>query len=259
MLRQPIPLTPPEARVLAYCSLHYYFLQQSPRPLDAAQAALDDAVREAIQELHAGGGPARLSLEQCLAQVADQPLARPIIERYYRRLTQDWRLILAGNETLELKISIGGVPVLLRGIVDRLDKTSDGGILAILFRTEAGPLPTADDLRQDHAMTMVHALVAANYPHKRPVRLQEFWLQLDQSVTIELSEEEYRQNLIQLREPVQALARGQVRARPGLHCEVCPFKYRGCPVYSHEQNEADNLASAPSEGKINPRQWDFKI
>ncbi|MBI1877835.1 MAG: PD-(D/E)XK nuclease family protein, partial [Chloroflexi bacterium] len=140
-----------------------------------------------------------------------------------------------------------------------LDQTSDGGILAILFRTEAGPLPAAADLREDHAMTIYHALVAANYPNKRPVRLQEFWLQLDQSVTIELSEDEYRYNLSQLREPIQALARGQVRARPGLHCEVCPFKHRGCPVYAHEQNEADDLSASPPAGKISPRQWIFTI
>jgi RecB family exonuclease len=230
--------------VLAQCSLHYYFLQQTTRPADPAQAALDEAVREAIQALHAAGGPARLSLEQCLAQVAHHPAAQPIIERYYRRLGQDWRQMIAGNETLELKISIGGVPVVLHGTVDRLDKTSDGGVLAILF---------------DQTMTMFHALVAANYSHKRPVRLQELWLQLDQSVTIELSEEEYRQNLAHLREPIQALARGQVRARPGLYCELCPFKQRGCPVYAHEQNDSQDLASTPPEGKITPRQWIFKI
>lgn len=259
MLRQPIPLTPIEARVLAHCSLHYYFLQQTTRPADPAQVALDEAIREAIQALHAGGGPARIPLEQCLAEVAHQPAAQPIIERYYRHLSQEWRQMIAGNETLELKISIGGMPVMLHGTVDRLDKTSDGGILAILFRTEAGPLPDADALRQDHGMTMVHALVAANYPTKRPVRLQELWLQADQSVTIELSEDEYRQNLAHLREPIQALAHGQVRARPGLHCDLCPFKLRGCPVYAHDQNEADDLAATPPASKINPRQWIFKI
>jgi RecB family exonuclease len=259
MLRQPIPLTPIEARVLARCSLHYYFLQQTPRPMDSAQAALDEAVREAIQELHAAGGPARLPLEQYLARVADHPPIRPIVERYYHRLGQDWRQMIAGNEPLELKISIGGVPVVFRGTLDRLDKTSDGGILAILFRTEPGPLPADADLRQDHAMTIYHALVAANYPHKRPVRLQEFWLQLDQSVTIELSEDEYRHNLSQLREPIQALARGRVMARPGLHCEICPFKQRGCPVYAHEQNETGDLSASPPAGKISPRQWIFKI
>ncbi|MBE7553306.1 MAG: PD-(D/E)XK nuclease family protein [Anaerolineales bacterium] len=253
-------LTPAEARILANCSLHYYFDQQTGvSSLDAAHVALDEAIREAVQALHAAGGPARLSLEQYLAGQADQLLLRPILERYYQRLAQDWRQMIAGNETLELKITIGGIPVLLRGIVDRLDKTSDGGILAVLFRTEPGPLPDAAELRQDQAMTMFHALVAANYPHKRPVRLQEAWLQLDQSVTIELSEEEYRQNLVQLREPIQALARGQVRARPGLHCELCPFKHRGCPVYAHEQNDEVDLASTPLEGKIPRRQWTFKI
>lgn len=259
MLREPLLLTPVEARILAQCSLHYYFMQQTPQSEDPAQSALDEAVRDAIQALHAAGGPARISLEQCLALVSQQPQAHPLIERYYYRLVRDWRLILAGNETLELKITIGGVPVLLRGTIDRLDKTSDGGILAILFRTEPGPLPSSDDLRQDQAMTMVHALVAANYAHKRPVRLQESWLQLDQSVTIELSEDEYRQQLVQLREPIQALVRGQVRARPGLHCDSCPFKHRGCPVYAHEQNDSSDLASAPPEGKIPSRQWTFKI
>jgi hypothetical protein len=259
MLRQPLSLTPTEAQILARCSLHYYFAQQTGQAVEPAQAALAEAVREAIQELYAGGGPARLPLQQYLARVAPRPPLRPILERYYHRLAQEWPQIIAGNETLELKLSIGGVPVRLSGALDRLDRTSDGGILAILFRVEPGPLPAPADLRQDQAMTMYHALVAANYPHKRPVRLQEYWLQLDQSVTIELSEAEYRHNLAQLREPLQALARGQVRARPGLHCDMCPFKHRGCPVYAHEQNEADDLSASPPEGKINPRQWIFRI
>jgi len=113
---------------------------------------------------------------------------------------------MAGNETIELKISLGGVSLLLEGTVDRLDKTSDGGILAMFFRTDDGPLPDAARLRRDHALTIYHLLTAATYPLKRPVRLQEWWLALDQGVTVELSEEEYRRNLSDLREPVQALA-----------------------------------------------------
>ena len=111
-------------------------------------------------------------------------------------------------------------------------------------------------------MTIYHSLVAATYPLKRPVRLQELWLRENKNVTIELSEDEYRRNLSELREPVQALARGEVMARPGLHCDVCPFKHRGCPVYAHEvtdQDEVDDLASPPPGGKIPPRKWIFKI
>jgi hypothetical protein len=258
MLRHPIDLTPIEARILARCSLHYHFARQTTAGTDSEQAALDRVVRETIQQLHAAGGPARLPLERCLEKVAE-PAAHRMIEHYYHHLAHDWRRLIAGNEPLELRISLAGIPIILTGTVDRLDRTSDGGILAILFRTENGPLPSAEELREDYAMTIYHALVAANYPHKRPVRLQELWLQLDQSVTIELSEEEYRANLSQLREPIQDLARSQVRARPGLHCDVCPFKHRGCPVYANEQNQEDNFASSPPAGKILPRKWTFKI
>lgn len=251
--------TPTEASILARCSLHYYFEQQSPSSPDSAQETLDRQVREVIQELHAAGGPARLSLERCLAGLPEQSTAKTMIERYYRRLEQDWRRLIAGNEELELSISLGGVAVTLLGTLDRLDKTSDGGILASLFRTEAGPPPNPAELRQDDALTIYHALIAANYPGKRPIRLQEWWLQLDQRVTIELSEEEYRANLGRLREPIRALTRGQVRAQPGLHCESCPFKLRGCPVYSHPQNPSEDLAATPPAGKISPRTWIFKI
>ena len=66
----------------------------------------------------------------------------------------------------------------------------------------------------------------------------------------------------QLREPVQSLARGEVMARPGLHCDVCPFKYQGCPVYAQEddvETEPDDFVPPTSDGKIPPRKWIFKI
>ncbi|MEW5956453.1 MAG: PD-(D/E)XK nuclease family protein [Chloroflexota bacterium] len=259
MVKQPIPLTPTEVRVLARCPLHYHFQRQSPAPV---QTPLDRQVRETIQALHAAGGPARLALADCLRQVGDSPEARSIIERYYRRLERDWPNLIAGNEAMQLKIFIAGVPLLLQATIDRLDKTSDGGILAILFRTAAGPVPSPADLRLDHGMTIYHALVASTYPLKRPVRLQEWWLASDQAVTIELSEDEYRRHLTDLREPVLALTRGEVMARPGLHCDICPFKHHGCPVYAHEtdeQNGEDNFVPPAPRGKIHPRQWIFKI
>ena len=259
MMKQPIPLTPAKVRVLVRCPLHYHFLQQSPTN---GPDPVDRAAREAIRQLHAAGGPARLSLADCLKQLPDQPAARSMVERYYHHLEQDWSGMIAGNETMQLRISIGRVSLALQATVDRLDKTSDGGILAILFRTEDGPLPAAADLKKDHAITIYHALVAATYPLKRPVRIQEWWLRPDQRITIELSEEAYRRNLSDLREPVKALARSEVMARPGLHCETCTFKYRGCPVYAHEeasQDSGDDLVPSPQRGKISARKWVFKI
>jgi hypothetical protein len=259
MIKQPIPFTPAQVRVLAQCPLHFHFLQQSPPP---QPNALDTTVYEAIQRLHAAGGPARLSLDAWLETTAGWPQAQAILAPYYRRLAQDWPRMIAGHESMTLKISLGGVALLMEAVIDRLDKTSDGGILAILFHMESGPLPEPTDLRQNHAITIYHALAAAAYPLKRPVRIQEWWLSADDTVTVELSEDEYRHNLSQLRAPLQALARGEVMARPGLHCDTCPFKHRGCPVYSHEpapQDTPNDFVPKPPRGKIHPREWIFKI
>ncbi|MEM7348146.1 MAG: PD-(D/E)XK nuclease family protein [Chloroflexota bacterium] len=275
-MKQPIPLTPTEVRVLARCPLHYHFLRQQTLTKDPTTIALQKEspqlnlykrVRKAIQKLHSAGGPARLSLAACLNEVGNYRIAQKIVQNYYERLEQDWPQMIAANEAMQLNISIAGVSLQLRGTLDRLDKTSDGGILAILFRTENGPTPSAADLRRDHAMTIYHALVAAGYPLKRPVRIQELWLQLDEAITIELSEDEYRRNLSDLREPVQALARNEVMARPGLHCDSCPFKYRGCPVYSQDSDSNDppeveandDFESPPPDGRISSRKWVFKI
>lgn len=253
-MKQPIRLTPTEARILARCSLHYHFRQQSgPPPANP----LAEAVREAIQQLHAAGGPARLSLPDCLRRV-DQVAARPLVERYYHRLAQDWPRMMASNESLELKIAIGGVSVILHGTIDRLDQTGDGGLLAILFHSEDGPPPTETELREDPASVVYHALAAAAYPDRRPVRIQELWLEPNETITIELSEEEYRRSLADLRQPVRSLARDEVMARPGWHCDSCPFQYRGCPVYSRQPGP-DDFSSPPTHGKIPRRKWIFKI
>ena len=264
MVRQPISLTPEDVSVLINCSLHYHFLQQKlALPADlTSQTIMDERVRKVIHRLHAAGGPARISLDECLKGVRRNPAIQKMITHYYQRLEQDWPRVIAGNETMTLRISIAGVSLILRATVDRLDRTRDGGILAILFRAQQTPPSTADELRHDPAMTIYHALVASTYPLKRPVRIQELWLYHNEEVTIELSEDEYRHNLGRLREPVQGLARSEVMARPGLYCDVCPFKHAGCPVYApsgDEETEPDDLVSSYPDGKMSPRRWIFKI
>ena len=105
MVKQPIPLTPTEVRVLARCPLHYHFRQQSVR---LESNLVETLVRETIQQLHAAGGPARISLAECLRQVEHQPTARLMVEKYYARLTRDWSNTIAVNETMALRISIDG-------------------------------------------------------------------------------------------------------------------------------------------------------
>jgi len=249
MVYQPIPLSPAEIRALITCPLHYHFLQQPP----AETASIEAEITAAIHALHAAGGPARVSIRKLLAPLADYPAAQVMVEHYYLQLRQDWPRMLSSNETIQLPISVGGVRLTLHATLDRVDKTGDGGVLAILLRTERQSPPGPEQLRLDPAMTIYHAVVASAYPQRRPVRLQEWWLYHRQPVTVELSEAEFRENLRRLREPVQALARGEVRARPGHHCEECPFKQHGCPVYAHEDTDDDPPVETPG------REWVYKI
>ncbi len=255
---QAIRLTPEEVEILIQCPLHYHFRRQDIEPPNPAAAELERLVRDSVHFLHAQGGPGRVSLRRCLAPIQHHRAAQKLVERYYLRLRQDWASTIASNESLALKISIGGVPVKLAATVDRLNTTGDGGVVAVLIRTGDDAPP--GDSRPDASakFTIYHALVASGYPLKRPVRIQELWLAADRDITIELSETEYRDNLARLREPVQGLSRGQVRARPGLHCDSCLYKPAGCPVYAHH-NPPDDFDSPPPDGKIHPRQWLFEI
>lgn len=258
MTQQPITLSPNDVTALLACSLQFHFSQQNIGLPESDHAELDRRLRRVLNKLHAAGGPARLPLDKYLAPVEHYPLAHQMAETYYHRLRRDWRQVIAINEELSLKISLAGVPLVLRGTVDRLDQTRDGGILAILFCTQTGPLPDPDQFRRSPDSTIFHALVAAAYPLKRPVRLQQLWLYHNQDITIELSEDEYRANLGRLRSPVQALVRGEVNARPGHHCESCPYKFNGCPVYSQpEETNPEDFAAFPSDGKIQSRRWIF--
>jgi hypothetical protein len=252
MVDQPIPLSPEEIRVLITCPLHYHFLQQKTAVPTAETVSIDARITGAIHQLHAAGGPARLSIRKLMAPLAEYPAAQLMVEHYYLHLRQEWPRMLSSNETMQLQISVGGVILALHATLDRVDKTGDGGVLAILLRTASQTPPTPNQLRRDPALTIYHAVVASAYPQKRPVRLQELWLYHNQAVTVELSEAEFRDNLRRLREPVQALARSEVRARPGHHCEACPFKQHGCPVYAHD--DGDGPPIEPTQ-----RQWIYKI
>jgi RecB family exonuclease len=254
MVSQPITLLPEDVAILVECPLHYHFQRQQTNPTPGDD--LEPVVRQIIHQLHAAGGPYRVSLRRCLAPLQHQPVAQRLVERYYTRLRQEWTGVIASNETLELKITIAGVGLRLEATPDRLSQADDGGISVVLIHTGSSPLPPATELRRNPANTIYHALVATAYPLKRPVRIQELWLQHDQAVTIELTEEEYRHNLSRLREPVRDLARGQVQARPGHHCDRCPFKSQGCPVYAHDESDFETHRS---DGTITNREWVYNI
>ena len=95
MLTQPIQLTPNDVAVLVSCPLHYYFRRQQTGPTPGAD--LDQLVRQAIYDLHAAGGPGRVSLRRCFSTLQHQPAAQRLFEPYYERLRRE---LMQTNEFL---------------------------------------------------------------------------------------------------------------------------------------------------------------
>ena len=220
------------------CTLQQHFWQQAP-PQETAMP--QEAILETIQRLHARGGPQRMNLPATLryvegllatAAVSRRQLntARQVVAAYHRRLRKEWAQVIASNELLTLNIRLRQSWIQIEAVVDRLDKGADDEINAIIFIASAGPVSNLAQSKNIEA-TMLHALTAAAYPHKRPVRVSYRWLYHNQEQTLQLTERQYRENLAQMKERVEAWLGGEIMARPGLHCEECPFKHQGCPIY----------------------------
>ncbi len=203
---------------------------------------LAKAVLKTIQQLHATGGPYRLNLPKTLRSldphvppdlqqdVAFVTTARQMLANYHRRLRDEWSKVIASNETLGLTIRLGRQTIRCEAMIDRVDQEVDGGVTAVEFIMTTEALP--DDLSLDDVETTLrHALVAAAYPNKRPVRIKQLWLYHNRDLSLELTEKHYRQNLSQIKERMQTWLEGEVLARPGLHCDFCPFQDYGCPIY----------------------------
>jgi hypothetical protein len=266
--QQPI-FTPFELEAVTNCTLQYHFLQQLPSASKAAEnevPSIEVIVRDTIQHLHASGGPFRLNLPTILRyaesaipeafqnHVPFTAAVRQMVANYHRRLKDEWPQVIASNEYVTLPIRLRGAVVQVEAVIDRLDKERDGGITAV--NLIASP-QAAPNVGSDHPieLTMIHALAAAAYPQKRPVRIRNLWLYRDKTETIELTETQYRQNLEKMRARLQVWLGGEVLARPGLYCDDCPFQYRGCPIYPDETPEkpTDDLSDPSLPATLSPR------
>ncbi len=231
--------SPSQIQRITDCSLLQHFWAQSPPPTNET----GNAVLETIRQLHASGGPHRVNLPATL-RILEQQLpsgipaaaitaARNAVAHYHRRLRSEWVQIIASNEPLALNIPLSHGIIRSETVIHRLDKNDDGGITAIkLIPTGKPGAPIETDSIE---ATVLHALTAAAYPHRRPVRVAFRWLECDRTDTLELSETAYRHNLQRLKTRMQAWLDGEILARPGLHCKTCPFKGSGCPLYPAEE------------------------
>ena len=275
MAQGPI-FSPVELGMITDCTLQYHFWRQTPAEPEAV--ALAEVVGETIAYLHAAGGPQRLNLPATLRDmtrfipaiyqdnVPFQTAARQMTANYHRRLKTEWARVIASNEAVALNIRLGRGLLQVEGVVERVDKEEEGGITAVQFKPSPRPIPTRN-LETDIETTLWHALAAAAYPDKRPVRVKYLWLYHNREEGVELSEKQYRANLEKVKGRAQAWLGGEILARPGPYCAACPFKYRGCPVYQNEipadlpetltEEEAADLPDSPLSATFLARNQSF--
>lgn len=252
-----LALTPTELQLLTDCTLQLHLELQNP----TENKNEDNPILDTIRYLHAGGGPNRLNLPTLLRYLEKQPIvsddafkrAGKIIADYHHQLRQEWTRIIAGNETLSLKIPLTDGVLLCQDRIDRLDKNDDGGISVIKFILGDGlPAPLSEDSIE---ATMLHALVAAAYPQHRPITIVFRWLAHGRDESIQLNEKVYRQNLARVKTRSRGWLNDEILARPGLHCQHCRFQFDGCPIPHHKLPDASTDEPSPS---IPPkRKWIF--
>ena len=249
-----LPLySPTDLNHITDCTLKYSFFEQvDPLLTDnvTEDEYLETVVLKTIQHLHASGGPFRLNLPATLRTLeraireyevennSAYVAARQMVATYHRQLKAEWPNVIASNERMELTIRLPRNALQVEDVIDRVDKMPDGGITGVKFilSTEPLPLQIPDSSIET---TILHALIAAAYPGRRPVRLKYLFLFQNQTETIELTENQFRQNLAKMKSRVQAWLDGEILARPGPYCEACPFQYEGCPLFYQADQVSD--------------------
>jgi putative RecB family exonuclease len=136
----------------------------------------------------------------------------------------------------------GGNPVLLRGIIDRLELGPDGELVITDYKT--GGVPS--ELYEHGKLAGVHiyALLCERVVGVRPVRVQLFYLQQPVAIIAEPTD----QKVVGVEKRTKALwtaveracHRDDFRARPGKLCDWCAYKPY-CPAWGGDPAQAVEL------------------
>jgi putative RecB family exonuclease len=136
----------------------------------------------------------------------------------------------------------GGNPVLLRGIIDRLELSAEGDLVITDYKTGATPSETYEHGKL--AGVHIYALLCERVVGVRPVRVQLFYLQ--QPVAIIARPSDQKVSGVERRTQAlwtaveRACHRDDFRARPGRLCDWCAYRPY-CPAWGGDPTQAVEL------------------
>jgi putative RecB family exonuclease len=271
----PLPPTLSPSRVAAFCdcALAYRFanLDRLPEPPSAA-ATKGSLVHAALERLFALDGPQRtpeagaacldaaavamlddpefvelgLTTDDAGAFVAD---AHRMLEGYFRM--EDPRAIAAIGLELKLRAEVGGVQ--LTGIIDRLDRLPDGGLVVVDYKTGRAP---SERYEQGKLLGVdTYAVLCERVLGVRPVAVRLLYVAEGVSITCTPSDRSAKfieQKVGAVWQTIQrANARDNFGPRAGKLCDWCSFR-AWCPAWGGDPDEARRLGEELRAARRHP-------
>lgn len=211
---------------LVHSALEALFCLEAPhRTIDAALASLRDAAQDPgfRKEL----GVLELTEAEEVRFVDD---AATLVESYFA-LEDPTEIDAVGVELrvdTELTLGDQAEPLLLRGIIDRLDRSPEGDLTVVDYKTGRAPMLGRE--REKLAAVETYALLCERAIGVRPVAVRLLYLRDQLVVEREISDREVSRQQRRASEVWRAIgrayAKGSFRPSPSRLCSFCSFNDR---------------------------------
>ncbi len=168
-----------------------------------------------------------------------------LVANYFRLEDPDEITPVGVELTLEARLG----DVRLRGILDRLDRMPDGGLVVVDYKTGRAPAAAYEQARL--AGVQLYALLCQEVLGRRPVRVKLLHLREPTVITAEPSEQGLngqRTRTLAVWTAIERACRDEdFRPKTGPLCRFCRFR-DFCPAYGGDPSEAATALGTPDRG-----------
>jgi putative RecB family exonuclease len=268
----PSTLTPSKISSFTTCALSFRFsvVERLPEP-SSAPAVKGTLVHRALEILFSGWAPGernRAAAEQALGRAWDDLSQGPelvglgldagaeatfvqdagvLLDRYFE--IEDPNGVNAIGLELDLCTEVDGL--VLRGIIDRLDRLPDGGLAVVDYKT--GRAPRLEQSRSRLSSVQLYAYLCEKELGERPSVVRLMYLRDRVVVTADATDQSLRGVHQRARAVWQAIERAcersDFRPNPSALCKWCSFQAY-CPVFGGDPDRAVELLEPAAAGAV---------